>query len=347
MIFPWQTDDWQALNALRAQMPHAILLHGQAGIGKRALAMAFGQALLCSTPASDGQACGQCESCHWLEQGNHPDFHLVRPEALDDESDGADSSDSGKETKESSKKKAPSKIIRIEQVRRLIDAVGVGTHRGGWRVVVMYPLEMLPVEAANALLKTLEEPPSNTLFLLITDRIDRLLPTILSRCRQQAVQPPSAETALAWLKAQGVPDAAALLAESGNAPLAAQEAASADERPQLSALVEQLSRAGSFEPLAAAELLQKTPLPLVFGTLQRWLFDLISLKMAGRPRYFPAHADAAAACAAMVEPLALQSMLRAVQERRRHEHHPLAARLVLESVFLEYRRMFVTENARP
>lgn len=341
MIFPWQTDDWQALNALRSQMPHAVLLHGQAGIGKRALAMAFGQALLCSTPASDGQACGQCEACHWFEQGNHPDFHLVRPEALDDDADG------GEDGKEGSKKKAPSKIIRIEQVRRLIDAVGVGTHRGGWRVVVMYPLEMLPVEAANALLKTLEEPPSSTLFLLITDRIDRLLPTILSRCRQQAVQPPSAEAALAWLKAQGVPDAAALLAESGNAPLAAQEAAGADERPQLAALVEQLARAGKFEPLAAAELLQKTPLPLVFGALQRWLFDLISLKMAGRPRYFPAHADAAAACAAKVEPLELQSMLRAVQERRRHEHHPLAARLVLESVFLEYRRMFVTENARP
>ena len=343
MIFPWQTDDWQALNALRPHMPHAVLLHGQAGIGKRALAMAFGQALLCSTPASDGQACGQCESCHWFEQGNHPDFHLVRPEALDDDAEG---SEEGKEGKEGSKKKAPSKIIRIEQVRRLIDAVGIGTHRGGWRVVVMYPLEMLPVEAANALLKTLEEPPSNTLFLLITDRVDRLLPTILSRCRQQAVQPPSAEAALAWLKAQGVRDAAALLAESGNAPLTAQEAASAGERPQLAALVEQLARAGKFEPLAAAELLQKTPLPLVFGTLQRWLFDLISLKMAGRPRYFPAHADAAAACAAKVEPLELQAMLRAVQERRRHEHHPLAARLVLESVFLEYRRMFVTENAR-
>ena len=332
------------LQALRAQMPHAVLLHGQPGIGKRALAMAFAQALLCSSPSADGQACGQCDACHWFAQGNHPDFHLVRPEALDDEADGGEDA---KESKEGGKKKAPSKIIRIEQIRRLIDAVGVGTHRGGWRVVVMYPLDMLPVEAANALLKTLEEPPSNTLFLLITDRIDRLLPTILSRCRQQAVQPPSAELALAWLKEEGVPDAAALLAESGNAPLAGQDAASAPERPQLAALVEQLGRADQFEPLTAAELLQKTPLPQVFGTLQRWLFDLISLKMAGRPRYFPAQAQAAAACAAKVEPLALHAMLHAVQERRRHEHHPLAARLVLESVFLDYRRMFVTENARP
>lgn len=325
-------------------MPHAVLLHGQAGIGKRGLAMAFGQALLCSSPTSDGQACGRCEACHWIAQGNHPDFHLVRPEALDDD---AEASEDGKDSKESSKKKAPSKIIRIEQIRRLIDAVGVGTHRGGWRVVVMYPLDMLPVEAANALLKTLEEPPSNTLFLLITDRVDKLLPTILSRCRQFAVQPPSAGHALAWLKEQGVADAQALLAESGNAPLAALEAASADERPQLAALIEQLARADRFEPLTAAEQLQKTPLPLVFGTLQRWLYDLIAQKMAGRPRYFPDHATATAECAARVDALALQTLQRAILERRRHENHPLAARLVLESVFLEYRRMFVEETACP
>jgi DNA polymerase-3 subunit delta' len=343
MIFPWQNEDWQALQTMRAQLPHAILLHGQAGIGKRALAMAFGQALLCSTPKSNGLACGQCESCHWVEQGNHPDFQLVRPEALDEDGDVAESARDSSD----SKKKAPSKIIRIEQVRRLIERVGVGSHRGGWRVVVMYPLDMLPVEAANALLKTLEEPPSNTLFLLVTDRIDRLLPTILSRCRQYPVKPPTAEVALNWLKTQGVADAASLLAESGNAPLAAQEAAGADERPQLAALVDQLARADRFEPLAAAEQLQKMPLPLVFSTVQRWLFDLISQRMAGQTRYFPAHGTAAAACASRVDTHALHTMLRSVQERRRHENHPLAPRLVLESLFLEYRRMFVTETAKP
>lgn len=327
---------------LRDQMPHALLLHGQPGIGKRELATVFAQALLCDTPAPDGQPCQACEACHWFEQGNHPDFHLVRPEALDGEA-GADGAD---DAKEGGKKKAPSKIIRIEQVRRLIDAVGVGTHRGGWRVVVMYPLDMLPTEAANALLKTLEEPPSGTVFLLVTDRIDKLLPTILSRCRQVALRRPEPTQALTWLKGQGVSNATDLLAESGNAPLTALASASAEERPLLTALIGQLAQADRFEPLVAAEQLQKIALPLVFSTVQRWMFDIVSLRMGGSARYFPAQAEAAAACAAKADLQSLHGLMRSVQERRRSENHPLAARLVLESLFLEYRRVFSAERFR-
>ncbi|TYZ44051.1 DNA polymerase III subunit delta', partial [Ralstonia solanacearum] len=164
MLYPWQSADWTRLQAMRAKLPHAILLSGQAGTGKRDFAMHFAQGLLCDTPTADGRPCQTCAACNWFAQGNHPDFHLVRPEAMED------SPDTEKDAE--GKKKAPSKIIRMEQVRQLIEAIGVGTHRAGLRVVVLYPLDALQTEGANALLKTLEEPPQDTVFLLVTDRID-------------------------------------------------------------------------------------------------------------------------------------------------------------------------------
>ncbi len=187
MIYPWQTDDWGRLQQLRAAWPHALLLHGQAGIGKLRFAQHLAQGLLCEAPQHDGQPCGTCPACTWFVQGNHPDYRIVLPEALAAEAGFATAADEKPENadaEDGKKTRAPSKEIKIEQVRALLDFCGVGSHRGGLRVVVLYPAEGLNVAAANALLKTLEEPPAGVVFLMVSARIDRLLPTIISRCRQ-------------------------------------------------------------------------------------------------------------------------------------------------------------------
>lgn len=334
MLYPWQTEDWQRLNGLRERLPHALLIHGQQGIGKRDLALHFAQGLLCDTPRADGQPCGTCAACHWFSQGNHPDFTVVRPEALEAAGD-AEIDDSGK-------KKAPSKVIRMEQVRALIETVGIGTHRAGLRLVVVYPLDALQNEGANALLKTLEEPPPSTVFLLVTDRLDRVLPTILSRCRQFSVQRPTQADALAWLRGQGVGDAEAQLALAGGSPLTALHAAEAEEQPLQRWLVSQLGGGAGFDALGAAEHVQKMPVPAVLGILQRWTYDLLSacLAAAQAPRYFPREQAAVARCAQATDAHRLQAFLARLVNHRRSENHPLAARLVMEAVFLEYRQMF-------
>ena len=335
MLYPWQREDWQRLAALRPRLPHAMLLHGQQGIGKRDLALHFAQGLLCESPLADGQPCNTCAACHWFGQGNHPDVTEVRPEALDasGEADG--------ETEGGAKKKAPSKIIRMEQVRTLIEAVGVGTHRAGLRVVVVYPLDALQTEGANALLKTLEEPPPSTVFLLVTDRLDRVLPTILSRCRQFSVERPTAGAALDWLRSQGVADAEAQLALAGGSPLTALHAAEAEEQPMQRWLVSQLGAGAAFDALAAAEQLQKLPVPAVLGTLQRWTYDLLALCVGtGAVRYFPKEQAALARCAGATDAHRLQAFGARLVGHRRNENHPLAARLVMESVFLDYRHLF-------
>ncbi|MES2050098.1 MAG: DNA polymerase III subunit delta', partial [Pseudomonadota bacterium] len=191
-LFSWQADSWQQLNALRGRMPHAILLHGSEGIGKTVFAEHLAKSLLCEAPGSDGHACGKCVSCGWFDQYSHPDYRRVRPELLDEEessSSDADEPEAEKKTAKSSK--APSKEIVINQVRALADFMNISTHRQGLRVIVLYPAEALNVPAANALLKSLEEPNANSVFILVSDSLDKLLPTILSRTQVMALHPPT------------------------------------------------------------------------------------------------------------------------------------------------------------
>jgi DNA polymerase III subunit delta' len=346
MIYPWQTDDWQRLQQLRSHWPHALLLHGQAGIGKLQFARHLAKGLLCESPQANGEPCGTCAACHWFEQGNHPDYRIVVPEALAGEiapasEDGKDEAKADKgDSEEGKKSRAPSKEIRIEQVRSLLDFTGVGSHRGGLRVVVLYPAEALNVAAANALLKTLEEPPAGVVFLVVSARIDRLLPTIISRCRQWPMGTPAPEAATAWLAQQGVDDAPALLAEAGGAPLAALALAHDENRTLRDWTLAQLGAGPACDAFACGEALQKLPVPLVLGWLQRWVYDLLAERTAGRPRYFPQADQALGRCAAKLDAAALARYLKTVTRQRAVENHPLNARLVFEELFLGYRELF-------
>jgi DNA polymerase-3 subunit delta' len=189
---PWHAGIWATLceRALAGRLPHGLLLAGQEGIGKRHFASAFATWLLCERKP-DGQqgACGECRSCaQWLA-GSHPDTVLMTPET-------------GK------------REIRIEQVRGLLERLSLTRHYGGHRVVRVQPAESLNINAANALLKTLEEPPEGTVFLL-SSALPRSLPaTVRSRVQHVRMAPPSPAQAIAWLEAQGVDQAEQRLAAS-------------------------------------------------------------------------------------------------------------------------------------
>ncbi len=344
-LYPWQQRDWTQLQQMRERLPHAILLHGPEGTGKVAFAHAFAASLLCESPQSTGEACGSCASCGWFAQYSHPDFRRLRPEALDaEEADEAAEAGAGAGADDGGGKKSsgkpPSKDIRIEQVRALASFMNVSTHRSGLRIVLLYPAEALNSASANALLKTLEEPPPDTLFLLVTHRIDRLLPTILSRCRKFAMAAPDTASALDWLQAEGVKDAQRWLAEQGGAPLAALAAAqgeSSAERDELLALLAKPERALA---LVVADRLQKAPLSQLVAWLQRWLYDLVSLKLGGRVRYFPHQQKQLAALASRVTAEQLQQALREAGARRAVADHPLSARLFIEDMLLAYAGLF-------
>jgi DNA polymerase-3 subunit delta' len=337
-LYPWQAQAWSDLQALRARLPHAILFYGAAGIGKADFIEHFAQSLLCEDVRSDGHACGKCVSCGWFVQHNHPDYRRVRPEALEDEApaDGEEGEADGKKTAKSAK--APSKDIKIEQIRALADFMNISTHRQGLRVVVLYPAEALNTPASNALLKTLEEPPPGTLFLLASNSLDRLLPTILSRCRKFALPMPNHAQALTWLQAQQVGDADGLLREQGGAPLAALALAQdgAASREETEALLQFLAHPGIDVALKTADKLQKSPLAPLVSCMQRWLYDVFSYKLAGSIRYYPRYRKELDGLAGKVHVSRLMGIIKATNGRRAIAEHPLSPKLFIEDMLLDY-----------
>ncbi len=339
-LYPWQQAAWQELQQLRKRLPHAILFHGNAGIGKSGFIERFAQSLLCEDVRPDGHACGACVSCGWFMQHNHPDYRRIRPEVLEDDpesGEGEADADTGGAAKKSAKAaKAPSKDIKIEQIRALADFMNISTHRQGWRVVVLYPAEALNTPASNALLKTLEEPPPGTIFLLASHGLDRLLPTILSRCRKFALPMPGHAEALDWLKQQGVADADSWLREQGGAPLAALAQAETGNREELETLLQWLAQPSVEGALKTADKLQKAPLQLLVSCLQRWLYDVFSYKLAGNIRYYPRYQKQLDGLAGKIHVSRLMGAIKSANERRAIADHPLSPKLFIEDMLLDY-----------
>ena len=345
-IYPWQSTAWRQLQEMRARLPHAILFHGAAGTGKTDFIETFAQSLLCENIQPDGFACGTCVSCGWFSQQNHPDYRRVRPEALEDEvpaegehGDAGGDVDAGKKrgaTGTARATKTPSKDIKIEQIRQLADFMNISTHRQGLRVVALYPAEALNMPASNALLKTLEEPPPGTVFLLSSNSLDRLLPTILSRCRKFALPTPDNAAALAWLKQQGLADADSWLREQGGAPLAALAQSESGNRDELEALLQFLARPGIEAALKTADKLSKLPLGALVSWQQRWLYDLVSYKLSGSLRYYPRYQKEVAALAATVHTAKVLLAIKSTNERRAIADHPLSPKLFVEAMLLDY-----------
>jgi len=317
------------LKELRKRPPHAVLFKGAKGIGKFDLAMNFAQRLLCQQPGESELACGKCRSCHWFEQETHPDFRLLQPEA---------SSLNGGET-ESGKK--PGKHITVDQVRALADFVGMSAHQGGSRVVVIHPAEAMNANAANALLKNLEEPPQGMLYILVSHKPQQLLPTILSRCFSFALPAPDTTSATRWLIEQGVADPANALAASGFAPLQAVHQDLLLGNEDRSRMLRAVSQPDGLDVFALAETLQKTEQVLVVQWLQQWSYDLNSMQLAGRLRYHPGEEAAIKKLVERVAPLNLARLQKYLLTAKREAQHTLNSRLFFESLLLVYRQLIL------
>jgi len=339
-FLPWQSAIAQNWLVQQEHFAHAWLIHGLAGIGKTRFALATAASLLCETPQR-GLACGHCQACRWVAAGNHPDLRRIRPDALAVlEGDTSDEIDANK--------KPLSNEIRIPQLRRLQHWFNTATHRGGWRVAVLYPAHALNVHAANALLKVLEEPPEHTVFLLVADAPDRLLPTLVSRCRRLPLPTPDTQSSLAWLAEQGVARASHWLAASGGAPLSALQQASTADAPYPVWLPELLEHAAQPGALVAQLADRLEPLPALqwIDTLQRLLTDL-ALACVGLPvRYYPGMATATNALAARVDRQAVSRTAQWLTTQRALADHPLNAKLHAHAMAQRVVQLF-SDPARP
>jgi DNA polymerase-3 subunit delta' len=171
----------------RGDVSHAYLFTGLPSVGKTTLARALATALLCQGQGE--RPCGECRSCRLVASGNHPDLHIVASER-------------------------PGTSLKIDQVRKLQRQLALTPNEGRWRVAILRRFEEATTSAANALLKTLEEPPPYAVLVVLSSDADRLLPTIVSRCQQVPLRPlPVAQVAQALIERWGAePEQAELLA---------------------------------------------------------------------------------------------------------------------------------------
>jgi len=175
-MLPWLSEMYAQLAKRVAtdQLHHALIIEGQKGVGKQALAEALTAFLLCKKP--DGLLpCGACQDCRLLSAGHHPDNYHIAPE----------------------------QSIGVDSVREKLTQLMGTSQMSGARVLQIHQAHLMTEAAANSLLKTLEEPPAKTFLLLITNQKHRLLPTVLSRCEQHHLRPPSREVTTLWLSQQG------------------------------------------------------------------------------------------------------------------------------------------------
>lgn len=316
-FLPWHLNSAQQWLGQQERFAHAWLLHGLPGIGKREFAKAAAACLLCEQAEQD-MACGQCTSCQWIRSGTHPDLRFLRPDAI------TVAEDPQTESLSESVKKAPSKEIRIEQLRQLHTWFNTATHRGGWRVAVLYPAESMGHVAANALLKVLEEPPAHTVFLMVADAPDRLLPTLVSRCRRLPLAVPAPAVAKQWLMQQGVAQADDWLAACGGAPVIALENSRAHTQayPQwlLSWLEQRLGGGGADDLYASLE--NVSPVDWI-PAFQRLFTDLQLQAFGQGPRYYPSLAERSGRLARQSRPQALAEALRWLNEQYHIARHPL------------------------
>lgn len=323
--YPWHTVLWETAIRWKQRLPHAVLLEGPRGVGKVHFAERWAQALMCASPTVTGDACGACRECVWLTGATHPDFKRVTIETEDaGEADGAG-------------KRRPTEIS-VSQVRSVIASLQLSRHSAARRVVLVHPAEALNTQAANALLKALEEPGDDILFLLVTHRSASLLPTIRSRCQRLTFGLPAPDTAHAWLSARGVPNPGVALSMAGGAPLAA--ACSTD----LSALRAQCLRALAQPPeldyILLADLCAGQHTEAMVW-LQKWIYDLLCSRMADGIRFNTDFTREIKVLNNTFNVHALGRYYRDLTRAIRMADHPLNAQLVLETLFMQYRQIMM------
>ncbi|MBK6388529.1 MAG: DNA polymerase III subunit delta' [Rhodoferax sp.] len=310
----------QQLVSLLVQRGHAWLIQGPSGLGQYDLAMAMARAWLCENPTEQG-ACGTCGSCHAIDVRTHADLCVLMPETemlarnwpLSEKAQG----------EIDDKKRKASKEIRVDAMRDAVEFSQRTSARGRGKAVVVFPAERMNNITANALLKTLEEPPGDVKFVLASEAAHQLLPTIRSRCLGHAMLWPDKAASLAWMEAQGVPSAQAdvLLRASGGRPDDAVLLAQSGRDARTWAMLPKAVARGD-----GSGFKDWSP-PQVIDVLHKLCHDVLAVKVGASPRFFEA-ADLPKAGSHT----ALSRWSRQLADASRTMEHPFNPGLMLEAL---------------
>ncbi|MFX4262896.1 DNA polymerase III subunit delta' [Pelotomaculum propionicicum] len=298
------------------RVAHAYLFAGPEGVGKETTALSFARALLCSSPTG-GDACGVCRECRQVSGGNHPDFSLVEPSGSS---------------------------IKIEQVREIQRRAPYRPYQGGRKVFLIRQAEAMTAEAANCILKTLEEPPADTVFILVSARPQLLLPTILSRCQAIYFKGMAASEiihGLVTLKGISGEEArlyASLAGGSMGRALSYASGSLLSDRDEANALAGALRQCGPLEAVEMAEKASESKPRALFtlDTLACWYRDLMVCREAGDAGclYNTDRVDSIKKEAGQYDTARILEIIEEIESTRRKIEVNANTRLALETLFL-------------
>ena len=296
MVFPWHQSQWQQLMGGQA-LHHGLMLTGLRGVGKWEFCVHLARFLLCNEKQNspENQPCGECQSCELFQAGTHPDFHVLTSELENVNSRLSlvqNYGDRYQNAEARDKKAKPSKIIPIHQIRQLIDQFSTSAHIARHKVALIAPADCLNINASNALLKLLEEPPEGSTLILMTPLPGSLPATIRSRCMVINLRTPDSDSGLKWLAGEidGNAElmASALEAASGG-PLEAKRLLESGDFQQHHQYLDRFSDLliAKVGPLELASDLAKADFPGLITWLSRFVGAIVKWKVgAAKPGWF-------------------------------------------------------------
>lgn len=345
-LHPWLVNSFNELTS--HPLPQALLIHGTANIGKLKFGLALAKYELCENSGKLNYACGNCDACHWFAAGNHPDFVPVLPEDLESllNFSKLDVENSKNQSNLTEDKKL-SKFIKIEQIRDALSSIEIGAHRGKSKIVLIYPVEGMQSAAANSLLKSLEEPPKNVKMILISHQIDRVIPTIKSRCRLVSIGPPSFEQGLEWLTMNL--DGANISAEkikstyreNGGAVLKSLEQLQNNDMSFSSEVVLRcLMNPLQLNQSNFSEVISKVAMKDLIFILQKWVLDLTLLINELSPKFYPSQIIFLSKYSKDISIEKLLTYSSKLTIAQKYSEHPLNNKIQAEQLLVDYLKLF-------
>jgi len=339
-LYPWFKKFYQEF--VGNGVPNSLLIYGEKDIGKLNFALYLANYLLCENK-KNGNPCFECQACKWYSMTNHPDFFPILPEdsydllpfKVNPETIVGSASDDKKQ----------SKYIRIDQVRDILSVNELSSYRGGMRVILIYPVEAMRVEAANCLLKSLEEPGSNVFYILVSHRLESILPTIRSRCRLLALPKPAQDISIDWLTKQdrlsnlSKHHLEAQFLEMERSPLRVLQA-SEGKSFNSSQMLDELSNLNGIDHTRCVDLLNQGQLSDILVCLQKWCIDLYMVYSGLLPRYFPSREGVLHQKVQNLDINGLNQFLKILVQELKLSTHPLFPKVQLESVLSKYAQLF-------
>ncbi|GMQ90996.1 MAG: DNA polymerase III subunit delta' [Gammaproteobacteria bacterium] len=319
-LYPWLQETWQRLQKDKDRMPHALLLSGAYGLGKYRFASLLAQSILCSETDQYGFACGRCKNCQLFAAQSHPDFQLISPEEK-------------------------GKAIIVDQIRAWINTVTLRPHIAAMKATVIHPADVMNHNAANCLLKMLEEPPLGNVLILVGHQPERLPTTVRSRCRWIKLPIPSRQMALEWLQ-KTLPSGQAelLLQQAHGAPLYAQQLHEDEFMQHRDLLLGDLEDIASQQknPVACADHWQKIGALRCIRWFQGLLADMVKFTTTGDSAWL-VNPDMATRLHALSKGLHLKELFQLsekIAETGKLLNTPLDERLLLEDSLICWLRLY-------